>query len=518
MAWYDSVRSCAAGSCGGWWMLSKVACCWNGLILDSRSTGDVETLTRADSRRAHTAQVYCSSELPVTSQQPTMGLEDFERELAESRARESQRKRDRSRSRDSDRERRKHHHRHHHSSRLHSSKHDGDDRSGHRHKRSHHSRDDRAESDERRRRQHKDRQSPSESPAVEEDAGDEWVEKEATDAPPTDDILDQRIEDSTAANLRRDAWMEAPSSLDVDYVQRNAPKLVEPTTARATRDDYELKVHKNELNHHLRDLKQDEEIPDVADEPAQHEVSYTFGDAGSSWRMTKLKAVYRQAEETGRSVEEVALERFGSLRDFDDAREEEIELDRRKTYGKGYVGKIEPSGELFEDRKLEKGIHRPPMVHTDTEEPTELPQGEIMEEMIPPARTVVLDQTALNRLKAQMMKAKLKGAPNAAELEAEYNNTMSAAANRKEPEVVVLGTMENRLLTGGRKGEVKNIDNKRGRERRLVEENEDMSIEDMVRQERRTRGQAGGEGRVFAERIAKDAKFDVSASVLRATS
>ena len=35
-----------------------------------------------------------------------------------------------------------------------------------------------------------------------------------------------------------------------------------------------------------------------------------------------------------------------------------------------------------------------------------------------------------------------------------------------------------------------------------------MSIEDMVRQERRTKGR--NEGMAFAERIAKDAKFDVS--------
>jgi hypothetical protein len=60
----------------------------------------------------------------------------------------------------------------------------------------------------------------------------------------------------------------------------------------------------------------------------------------------------------------------------------------------------------------------------------------------------------------------------------------------------------------GTRGEVKAIENKRGRERGLVEENEDMSIEDMVREERRTRGQAGGEGMKAAERIAKDAKFD----------
>ena len=68
--------------------------------------------------------------------------------------------------------------------------------------------------------------------------------------------------------------------------------------------------------------------------------------------------------------------------------------------------------------------------------------------------------------------------------------------------------MDNRMLASGQRNEVRRVETKRGMERGLVEENEDMSIEDMVREERRTKGQAGGDGRRFAERIAKDGKFD----------
>lgn len=128
----------------------------------------------------------------------------------------------------------------------------------------------------------------------------------------------------------------------------------------------------------------------------------------------------------------------------------------------------------------------------------------------PPANaTQHLDLTALNRLKAQMMKAKLKGAPDAAELEERYNTAAASMANRKESDVVVLGVMENRMLAGKR-NEVKQVETKRGRERGNVEENEDMSIEDMVQEERRSRGQFGGDGRRLADRIAKDSKFEVS--------
>ncbi|OCL11674.1 hypothetical protein AOQ84DRAFT_313495 [Glonium stellatum] len=437
-----------------------------------------------------------------------MGLEDFERELAESKAKESHKKRDRSRSRDRDHRRskdkeRRHHHRHHHSSRRDSSKDDEDTESRHRHKRSRHHRDEDAE--ERSRRKRKERRSRSRTPASAKDE-DDWVEKDLV--PPSEDILDNRLADAANADLKRDSWMEAPSSLDVEYVQRTR-KAPEAASKKATQSDYQLKIHKNELNHHLRDLHADSEKEegalDGSDEPKQREISYTFGDAGSQWRMTKLKAVYRQAEETGRPVEDIASERYGDLQNFDDAREEEIEIDRRKMYGKDYVGKEKPSGELYEERKLSQGIRR---ISTPHEEERELPQGKVVGDPNPTAKTAPLDQTALNKLKAQMMKAKLRGAANAVELEAQYNLAMADAANRKEPEVVVLGAMENRMLAGGRKGEIKAVENKRGKERGQVVENEDMSIEDMVRQERRTKGQAGGEGLLLAERIAKDAKFD----------
>ncbi|GKZ39349.1 hypothetical protein AbraIFM66950_000163 [Aspergillus brasiliensis] len=429
-----------------------------------------------------------------------MTLEDFEKSLAEEqeqRREKSDRSRHRHhRDRDHDRDRsreRRHHHRRHRSSRSRERDHERRRESrrseddGHRHKRSRHSTDHGDDRDHAHKRRHRDsRDEEADAPAPVE----EVVQEEPT-------------------RMKRDAWMQ-PDGLDVDYVQRrNTTRLEEEPKAKMLQADFELKIHSRELNTHLRDLKEGKVLEEIEEQPAQHEVDYTFGDSGAQWRMTRLKAVYREAEETGKSVEEVALNRFGDLRSFDDAREEEAELDRRERYGEGYVGKEKPTGELFQERKLEEGVHRDPNenLRSPGKEHDAQGQGKPMETVPPSNTTQHLDLTALNRLKAQMMKAKLKGAPDAAELEERYNAAAAAMSNRKESDVVVLGVMENRMLAGSR-NEVKAVENRRGRERGKVEENDEMTIEDMVQEERRTRGQFGGDGRRMAERIAKDSKFE----------
>ncbi|PGG99409.1 hypothetical protein GX51_06343 [Blastomyces parvus] len=469
-----------------------------------------------------------------------MTLEDFEKELAASqkererekstekhrakhrdrdrdrdrdghRSRDKDRDRDRGKDRDRERERdrdrhssnhhSRHHSRNHHSSRRSNSQNEDEDR--HRHKRSHHSSSNGGE----------DRERPHKRRSRREESGKDEEEPDVT----TSNTTPPPIHKEEGTELQRDSWMEAPSALDIDYVQRPKPQQQESPTKRMLQVDYELKLHERELNRHLHDIHEEAEEAEAdkrgMEEPVKHEVDYTFGDAGSQWRMTKLKAVYRQAKETGARIEDIAIERFGDLRAFDDAREEEIELERRQTYGEGYVGKDKPSGELYQERKLESGLREGGErdVRRGEGDPSdrELHPGQSVEaKPIVPQQPKQLDSTDLNRLKAQMMKAKLRKAPNAAELEAEYNAAVESMANRKNPDVVVLGVMENRLLAGGQRPEVKPVETKRGKERGQVEENEDMTIEDMVREERRTRGQAGGEGQRFAERIAKDAKFD----------
>ncbi|MCJ1273738.1 hypothetical protein MMC21_001531 [Puttea exsequens] len=419
-----------------------------------------------------------------------MTLEDFEKSLAEEKETE---------------EWIRHRHYHHESSehnRRRRHQHD-DKEDSHRHKRRRRSKDGNGGGldDPKRKRHHRRERSDDDVPRARDEAT-QGIDP-ATLSP------SKGIAHAPGPELQRDSWMQEPSALDIEFTQKGTRKQPESTSTKQSKADFELKIHENELNkHHLQDLADGKETSgeDFEEEKPQN-VEYTFGDSGSQWRMTKLKAVYRRAEESGRSVDEVAEEQFGDLRSFDDAREEQIELDRRETYGEGYVGREKPSGELFEVRRLEEGVHRERYPSDDA--PAQV--GEFhrtIEMQALTATTTPLDQTALNRLKAQMMKAKLRGSSDAASLEAEYTTALAGLANRKQPDVVVVGAMDNRMLAGSRKGEITTIDNKRGRERGLVEENEDMSIEDMVKQERRTRNQAGGDGQLFAQRIAKDAKFD----------
>ncbi|CAG8000119.1 unnamed protein product [Penicillium olsonii] len=429
-----------------------------------------------------------------------MTLEDFEKSLAEGQERHAKsdrerhhhdRRHDRDRSQDRSRQHRHHrssHHRRHSSrSRERESNRDREhrrrDEDGHRHKRSRRSNDEGEDHGHKRRHRDTKDDEPSATPAVAQ---------------------------AEPSNLKRDSWMEAPSALDIDYVHRpNSTRQEEEAKPKMLHAGYELKIHDKELNSHLRDLNDGKTLEDIEDEPAQHEVDYTFGDSGSQWRMTKLKGVYREAEESGRALEEVAAERFGDIRSFDDAREEETEMDRRNTYGKSYVGKEKPSGELFQERKLQNDVRRAPLEHVRDPEQELHAEGQGKKvDTAPPQRTTQhLDMTALNRLKAQMMKAKLKKSPDAAQLEEQYNTAAAAMSNRKESDVVVLDVMHNPMLAGPR-NEVKSIDTKRGRERGQVEANEDMTIEDMVREERKTRGQAGGEGRRLADQIGRDSKFE----------
>lgn len=325
--------------------------------------------------------------------------------------------------------------------------------------------------------------------------------------------------------------MMAPSAINIDYIQKNHSS----NQKKDTEVPRERIISERELNSFVAENKlpaQYSTPPGSENEHIEKEVDYTFGDAGSSWRMTKLKGVYAQAEEEGRPIEEVAIERFGSLREFDYVREEKIEIDRRKQYGSEYTArKDKPSGVLYRERMakitpslLQNATVLEPKLNQNFRE-DQSTTALIPASGVTATHTKPVDQNTLNKLKAEVVRARLRNASNLAALEAQYEAAISGIASPVDPIAydaansaafaaantpIVLGAMESRALAGTR-GEVREVTStRRGRERGLVEANDDMSVEDMVREERRTKGASGGEGLRLAERIAKDSRFDDS--------
>lgn len=304
---------------------------------------------------------------------------------------------------------------------------------------------------------------------------------------------------TSTSSAKRDAWMLEPSTDFIDYTQKGVRK---ESPKRTAAPDYRPIIHKNELNQQLREGKSLDEYADDEDATKPGEVAYTFGDPGSSWRMKKLKRCYEAANDRGVDIEVIALERYGDLRLFDDAREEEMELERREMYGVDRRdAKEKPTGELWRERLKKRQEVESKIAEREATER----QEHISQAAPPKPATKVLGQTALNKMRAALMKAQLRGDPQAAKMEEEYNAAMEAARQgaQIEDNVVVLSAMDSRQLAGleGRVGrEV--VLGKKGK----VVENEDMTIEDMLREEKITRGQ--GTGRQMAERISRDAKFD----------
>jgi hypothetical protein len=195
----------------------------------------------------------------------------------------------------------------------------------------------------------------------------------------------------------------------------------------------------------------------------------TPGGPGSQWRMMKLRRVYETAEEEGRAVEEIAIDRFGSLELFEEAKEERRILDeregRRSERGRDKAPSTHPRNEkrmMFTDvggsgmssrgssfrRPGGSGenstsgpstpIPAPPPVNRRLDSlrlPSQAssPLAQQAHTPIPSVMTPTymatgskraLSPSSLNKLQAKVLRAKLMNAPNAETLEKEYEEEL----------------------------------------------------------------------------------------------
>ncbi|KAF8967089.1 CwfJ C-terminus 1-domain-containing protein-like protein [Flammula alnicola] len=114
-------------------------------------------------------------------------------------------------------------------------------------------------------------------------------------------------------------------------------------------DPEKPKISSKELNQDLKEGR-----PMNVDEPPPPPPSFTPGGPGSQWRMMRLRRVYETVEEEGLPLEQVGIERFGTLQAFEEAKEERRILDERE-------------GKKAVDRDRGRGSERPSHFSKDGE-------------------------------------------------------------------------------------------------------------------------------------------------------
>ncbi|KAJ3144842.1 hypothetical protein HDU89_007729 [Geranomyces variabilis] len=357
----------------------------------------------------------------------------------------------------------------------------------------------------------KHRRESSPGSASDDDDNAQWVEKQPP--PAVAAVAATTTAPEPPAPPARDDWMTAGASDGFfDFTGsrgNNVPRKTDRDTAREAEEKRKAAIRATrELNPHFVD---GEHVPpppvykDGSKSEAPSARRYEFGDGGSNWRMMKLKRILEAAEEDGRDVEEIALERYGSMADFEDSKAERAFLDSRRSGGRDEPFRHRSNDRdrrEDRDRRDERGerdefgrdLQYRPTVRRSTsfQKPEERtlgkrPPPEAREDLAakkpriddrsqprpsmsaklpvvggapqpaPPnpsrtndsddddgsAHTPVLSKNALNALNAKVVKAKLMGLPDAAKLEKEYERER-ARAERGPAETIVLSGVDSR--------------------------------------------------------------------------
>ncbi|KIO06009.1 hypothetical protein M404DRAFT_139792 [Pisolithus tinctorius Marx 270] len=412
----------------------------------------------------------------------------------------------------------------------------------------------------------------------------------------------------TESKLKRDDWMLEPISSSAELPRPPAQQF--PTTDDSLTDGYgepsgsgrtlggavdffsslgtekkrnkpekpnidEPKISSRELNPEFRAGHQGDQVVASAPPPPK---SITPGGPGSSWRMMRLRRVYEAAEEENRPVEEVALERFGTMQAFEEAKEERRILDEREGRrsaqrggGQKDKGKArDVKGEqrfIFTDigasgaSSRSSSFRRPGSTNGNTPAtPSPAPQNppasrqfdslrlpsqaaSPFQQSHTPIPTVMapsvaavptsrpMSPSSLNKLQAKVLRAKLMNAPNAEQLEREYEEELRRANGEPGEPVVrtkveVLPTLDARgklydvgrgendatLPPGNRKKKEKfeTRDPKTGEIVRYNADDDTITLREMLRQERFEAGITDQKNldAQFAKAIMGDGKFE----------
>jgi Protein similar to CwfJ C-terminus 1 len=351
---------------------------------------------------------------------------------------------------------------------------------GHSHSHRHRDDEERHRHRKKRRRHADDRESHHHKHRHDRGPADKSTEKSIVDEFEEDlgEEIPQEPQNATSeANIARQSWMT--EDRNDDKSDPFSSFLGAPAKEKKTIDKPKpegIVISARELNTALLD---DDSSSSEEEDDNYTPPTYTIGDAGSSWRMMKLKNLYAAAKESMRPVEEVALERLGSLRAFDEAREEEIELDRRKRDRRGEgVLKVKVTGELHQQRLAKQQKKKQVREQKSSQQPQ-------------PATTEGkphITQSDLNKFQAALLRAEMTNSPDVPKLAADYEAAVKQFNSQPSiTEVISLPASHSKLLPH------------LSREHSIS--SNEMTIEDMVKEERASKRASN------VDRIARDRRF-----------
>ncbi|GAN01980.1 complexed with cdc5 protein cwf19 [Mucor ambiguus] len=317
------------------------------------------------------------------------------------------------------------------------------------------------------------------------------------------------------------------------------------------------KVSERELNQHLVQGVKFEDYPE------EQKRAIKFGDAGSNWRMMKLKRAKEQAQDQGRSLREVGIEKYGSVEKFEEALAEREYLDNRRggsssnssrqsddrrSRDRNYDGRYNDNRRsrdsnsdrgrryMFTDTdSQQKSFKRPspppPRYQTQPAStaatpsvPAPLPPTPVpvIPQISMPVPIQALTRDQLNKLNSKIVKAKLMGSDNVEALEKEYQlelekfeqaeNTVQVlpqldSQGRLYDYALKQGNPEHEVLKGKKKYEGTH-DKITGERLRYGTSDDTLSLAEMVRQEKGGNSRSSNMDMEFANRIMADAAFE----------
>ncbi|KAJ1558729.1 hypothetical protein HK096_006224 [Nowakowskiella sp. JEL0078] len=349
-----------------------------------------------------------------------------------------------------------------------------------------------------------------------ETSEDEWIEKPVL-IPDTSAASNLG---SSSAETSREEWMtSAGSQLDLLFSMPASDKK----TAR------ELEKEKNDAIALSRELN-----PDLNPNQQQKKIDsgknrgYEFGDSGSAWRMMKLRRVFETAKADNRRVEDVALERYGSIEVFEEAQIEQDYLESLKRSNREQSGISDRNYVSSSKSKFARSTSfQRPSRFKEEREVTNPERGRFEHKK----RTVnlpsvsdgvvntgnlsdntgdILSLDELNVLKAKSLKASLMNASDASDLEERFQKESAkyhSKINSKSSSVVVLPKvdLQGRFKDiGSSSGQsVQNLKRKRGQE--INPSDEMTEVSDLLLREKLGNDNSFDED--FANQIAQDSTF-----------